>query len=39
MENHSLLPQKFSFVRLPKEVKVTTDDGTGVILPGEKYPI
>jgi len=24
---------------LPKEIKVVTDDGTGVILPGEKYPI
>ena len=29
MENHSLLPQQFSFVRLPKEVAVVTDSGTG----------
>mmetsp|Transcript_21197 Transcript_21197/g.20359 ORF Transcript_21197/g.20359 Transcript_21197/m.20359 type:complete len:164 (-) Transcript_21197:310-801(-) len=39
MENHSLLPQKFSFVQLPKEIAVATDLGTGNILPGEKYPI
>lgn len=39
MENHSLLPQQFSFVRLPKEIKITTDAGTGTILPGEKYNI
>lgn len=37
MENHSLLPQQFSFVKLPKEIKVLTDLGTGTILPGEKY--
>ena len=37
MENHSLLPQQFSFVRLAKEIKVATDNGTGTILPGEKY--
>lgn len=37
MENHSLLPQQFSFVRLPREICVTTDAGTGNILPGEKY--
>lgn len=37
MENHSLLPQQFSFVRLPKEIRVVTDNGTGTILPGEKY--
>ena len=37
MENHSLLPQQFSFVRLPKEIRVATDGGTGTILPGEKY--
>jgi hypothetical protein len=29
MENHSLLPQQFSFVRLPKEISITTDNGTG----------
>lgn len=39
LENHSLLPQQFSFVRLPKEVTVTTDNGTGTVLPGEKYPL
>ena len=39
MENHSLLPQRFSFVRLPKEVTVKTDAGTGTILPGEKYEL
>ena len=39
MENHSLLPQQFSFVRLPKEIKVTTDKGTGTILPQEKYSL
>mmetsp|Transcript_13941 Transcript_13941/g.19026 ORF Transcript_13941/g.19026 Transcript_13941/m.19026 type:complete len:152 (+) Transcript_13941:1348-1803(+) len=33
MENHSLLPQQFSFVRLPREIKVATDGGTGTILP------
>jgi len=37
MENHSLLPQQFSFVRLPKEITIPTDGGTGNILPGEKY--
>ena len=31
MENHSLLPQQFSFVRLPKEIRVSTDNGTGTI--------
>ena len=39
LENHSLLPQQFSFVRLPKEVSVPTDGGTGTVLPGEKYPL
>lgn len=39
MENHSLLPQQFSFVRLPKEVLVVTDNGTGQILPSEKYQV
>ena len=39
MENHALLPQQFSFVRLPKEVSVLTDHGTGTILAGEKLPI
>ena len=39
MENHSLLPQQFSFVRLPKEIQIATDDGTGTILPNEKYRI
>lgn len=39
MENHSLLPQQFSFVRLPREISVYTDGGTGLILPGEKYLI
>jgi hypothetical protein len=39
MENHSLLPQQFSFVRLPKEISITTDAGTGDILPGEKYKL
>ena len=29
MENHSLLPQKFSFVKLPREITVATDHGTG----------
>jgi hypothetical protein len=33
MENHSLLPQQFSFVRLPKEISIVTDNGTGHILP------
>lgn len=39
MENHSFLPQQYSFVRLPKEVFVITDKGTGTLLPGEKKPI
>jgi len=39
MENHSLLPQQFSFVRLPKEIRIVTDSGTGMILPGEKYEL
>jgi hypothetical protein len=39
LENHSLLPQQFSFVRLPKEIRVSTDHGTGTVLPGEKYMI
>ena len=39
MENHSLLPQQFSFVRLPKEINITADAGTGDILPGEKYKL
>jgi hypothetical protein len=39
MENHSLLPQQFSFVRLPREISITTDAGTGTILPGEQYKI
>jgi hypothetical protein len=37
MKNHSLLPQQFSFVRLPKEISVSTDNGTGHILPQEDY--
>ena len=37
MENHSLLPQKFYFANLPKEISVITDNGCGVILPGESY--
>ena len=37
MENHSLLPQQFSFVRLPKEITIATDHGTGTLLPQEKY--
>ena len=39
LENHSLLPQTFSFVRLPKELYISTDKGTGTVLPGEKYPL
>ncbi len=39
LENHSLLPQTFSFVRLPKEITVPTDNGTGTVLPGEKYKL
>jgi len=39
LENHSLLPQQFSFTRLPKEITVLTDKGTGTILPLEKYPL
>ncbi len=39
LENHALLPQRFLFVNLPKEIKVETDNGCGVVLPGEKYPI
>lgn len=39
LENHSLLPQQFSFTRLPKEISVSTDNGTGTILPLEKYPL
>lgn len=39
MENLSLLPQRFNFPRLPKEITVTTDAGTGTILPGEKYKL
>jgi hypothetical protein len=39
MENHSLLPQQFSFVRLPREISVPTDNGTGSILPNERYSI
>ena len=37
MENHSLLPQKFHFANLPKEISVETDDGCGIMLPGETY--
>lgn len=37
MENHSLLPQKFYFANLPKEISVETDNGCGVMLPGESY--
>lgn len=37
MENHSLLPQRFYFSNLPKEIKVETDNGCGVLLPGESY--
>jgi hypothetical protein len=33
MHNHSLLPQQYSFVRLPKEIAVVTDSGTGHLLP------
>jgi hypothetical protein len=33
MENHSFLPQQYSFVRLPREIVVITDKGTGTILP------
>lgn len=39
LENHSLLPQQFSFVRMPREISVPTDNGTGTVLPGEKYPL
>lgn len=39
LENHSLLPQQFSFVRLPKEISVVTDNGTGSLLPNEKYQV
>ena len=39
MENLSLLPQQFSFVRLPREIQVCTDTGTGSILPGERYKL
>lgn len=39
LENHSLLPQQFSFTRLPKEITILTDNGTGTILPLEKYPL
>jgi hypothetical protein len=39
LENHSLLPQQFSFVRLPREISVTTDNGTGYLLPSEKYTV
>ena len=39
MENHSLLPQRFNFPRLPKEISVKTDAGTGTVLPGEKYKL
>lgn len=37
MENHSLLPQQFYFANLPREIKVETDNGCGIILPGESY--
>jgi len=39
LQNHSWLPQQVSFVRLPKEISVTTDAGTGKLLPGEKYKV
>lgn len=39
MENHALLPQRFSFTRLPKEISIVTDNGTGTILAGEKFNI
>ena len=39
MENNSLLPQQFSFTRLPREITIPTDGGTGNILPGEKYTL
>lgn len=39
LENHSLLPQQFSFVRLPREISIVTDNGTGFLLPSEKYTV
>uniref|UniRef100_A0A2I3TGG2 Cilia- and flagella-associated protein 74 n=1 Tax=Pan troglodytes TaxID=9598 RepID=A0A2I3TGG2_PANTR len=35
LHNHSLLPQEFGFVRLPKFVDVQPNDGFGTILPLE----
>ncbi len=39
IENHSILPQKFCFINLPGEVEVETDQGCGIVLPGERYPV
>ena len=35
--NHSALPQKVSFVRLPDQIRVAPDDGLAIILPGETF--
>ncbi|XP_032129327.1 cilia- and flagella-associated protein 74-like [Sapajus apella] len=35
LHNHSLLPQEFGFVRLPKFVDIQPNDGFGAILPLE----
>ena len=37
MENHSLLPQQFFFANLPREIHIETDNGWGIVLPGESY--
>jgi hypothetical protein len=37
IENHSLLPQKFYFANLPREISMETDNGCGILLPGESY--
>ena len=39
IENHSILPQKFCFMSLTKEIEVETDKGCGIVFPGEKYPV
>ena len=36
MENHSLLPQQFSFALLPREISVATDAGTAAIINGHR---
>ncbi|KAA6353329.1 MAG: putative flagellar associated protein, partial [Streblomastix strix] len=35
LNNHSLLPQHYAFIHLPKEIEVTPHEGIGLLLPKE----